>query len=194
MYTRVIALGVALSLSVVGCSDVRRKATDALESAASQAAGAPSNDIGRWNAETLSKAFGTINDKVGANPADYLSISVAGPSLAVRAIDPKKRENVDEYRYDGTSVKSTPVDVSDNEPGIIEESSFKSDIVDPAVLANVLTAAVKDSGIEDGKVTHLSVDRFFANEPEPKIQVSVSSPRANKNVRYTLAGAFTEVV
>jgi hypothetical protein len=107
--TRVIALGVALGLTVAGCSDIRRQATDALDSVASQAAGAPSKDtVERWNTDELTKALTAINDKIGASPADYLMFTISGyTSVAVQAIDPKKRENVDEYRYDGSSVKSS---------------------------------------------------------------------------------------
>ncbi|MFV8177083.1 hypothetical protein BKG83_02925 [Mycobacteroides chelonae] len=196
MVTRVIALGVALGLTVAGCSDIRRQATDALDSVASQAAGAPSKDtVERWNTDELTKALTAINDKIGASPADYLMFTISGyTSVAVQAIDPKKRENVDEYRYDGSSVKVRPVDVSRNEPGVVDESSFKSDIVTPAVLTSVLSSAVKDSGVQDGTVSVLTIEKFFANEPEPKIQVVVGSPRASKNVRYTPAGDFIETV
>ncbi|MFD6195809.1 hypothetical protein ACFWE3_03805 [Mycobacteriaceae bacterium NPDC060252] len=194
MFTRVVALGVALSLTTVGCSDIRRQATEKLESVASQAAGAPSQDtVERWNADELTKALTAINDKIGASPADYLMFTISGyTSVAVQAIDPKKPENVDEYRYDGARVTVRPVDVSRNEPGVVEESSFKSDIVTAAVLSSVLSSAVKDSGVQDGKVSVLTIEKFFANEPEPKIQVVVGSPRASKNVRYTTAGVFIE--
>lgn len=194
MFTRVIALGVALSLTTVGCSDIRRQATEKLESVASQAAGAPSQDtVERWNADELTKALTAINDKIGVSSADYLMFTISGyTSVAVQAIDPKKPENVDEYRYDGAGVTVRPVDVSRNEPGVVEESSFKSDIVTPAVLSSVLSSAVQDSGVPDGKVSVLTIEKFFANEPEPKIQVVVGSPRASKNVRYTTAGAFIE--
>jgi hypothetical protein len=58
----------------------------------------------------------------------------------------------------------------------------------------VLSSAVKDSGVQDGTVSVLTIEKFFANEPEPKIQVVVGSPRASKNVRYTPAGVFIETV
>ncbi|MUM19834.1 hypothetical protein FZI91_04750 [Mycobacterium sp. CBMA271] len=194
MFTRVVALGAALSLVLVGCSDVRRKATEALDSAASQVAGqsGTQNDISKWNAETIGKAFTAVNEKVGANPADYVSVLVSGYSIAVKAIDPKKRENVDEYRYNGAQVQTAPVDVSSNEPGVIEQSAFVSDTVDPAVLAAVLGSAVKDSGVEEGKIVSLSYSKTWANDAEPVIRVFVESARAKKNLRYTQAGVFQD--
>ena len=48
--------------------------------------------------------------------------------------------------------------------------------------------------MQDGTVSVLTIEKFFANEPEPKIQVVVGSPRASKNVRYTPAGVFIETV
>ncbi len=194
MFSRVVVLGVALSLTVVGCSDIRRKATDALESAASQAVGqsGTQNDITKWNGDTLSKALTTVNEKIGANPADYVSVLVTGYSVAVKAIDPKKRENVDEYRYNCAQVQTSPVDVSSNEPGVIEQSVFKSDTVDPAALVAVLGSAVKDSGVGEGKIVSLSYSKTWANDAEPIIRVLVESPRATKNLRYTQAGVFQD--
>lgn len=196
MYKSVALLCAVLSLMAAGCADVRRQATSQFESIASEVVGAPAtnSDIASWNTETLGKAFAAINEKIGANPADYVRVTVTGYSVAVSAINPQKRENVDEYRYDGANVVTSPVDVSGNEPGVVEESSFKSDIVDPAVLATILGSAVKDSGVEDGKVATLTFEKFFANEPAPKIQVYVDGSRAHQVLRYTTTGEFTGIV
>jgi hypothetical protein len=149
---------------------------------------------GRWTADAITQAFTAINQKVGANPADYIQVIIDGYRVAVQAINPQKRQNVDEYAYDGTDVKVTPVDVSRNEPGAIEESAFKSDTVKPEVLVKVMASAVKDSGFEDVTLHTVGVEKLFANDPEPVIQASISGPRATKVVRYDLSGQFQKVV
>ena len=149
---------------------------------------------GRWTADYLAQAFTAINQKVGANPADYVDVSLSGYSLLVKAINPQKRQNVDEYTYDGTGVKVAPVDVSSSEPGAVEESAFKSDTLKPDVLAKVMGSAVNDSGLDGVHVASVSVEKFFANDSAPVIQVSVEGPRGHKAVRYEMNGQFKEVV
>jgi hypothetical protein len=149
----------------------------------------------RWTDDALTKAFTAINEKIGANPADYVEVNVTKYSVIVKAIDPQKRQNVDQYTYDGSRVEVAPVDASDNEPGVIEESAFKSDTVKPSVLATVINSAVKDSGVQDVTVNNVTVTKFLADDPQPYLQVSVSGPRASKAVRYNLTtGQFQKVV
>lgn len=157
--------------------------------------GVPSSIQQQWTTENLTKAFRAINNRIGANPADYLEVIVALTAVQVKAIDPKKRENVDEYEYRGTGgVEISPVDVSHNEPGAIEESKFSSDTVKPEVLSAILNSAIKDSGVEDAKVSSLTVDKTFANDPEPHISVPVSGPRGSKVLEYDLSGKLTRVI
>ena len=40
----------------------------------------------------------------------------------------------------------------------------------------------------------LTLDKTFANDPEPVMSVPVSGPRASKVVRYSLAGDLLEVI
>jgi hypothetical protein len=149
---------------------------------------------GRWTADAIAQAFTAINQKVGANPADYIEVHLSGYTVTAKAINPQKRQNVDEYAYDGTAVKVTPVDVSSNKPGVVEESAFKSDTVKPEVLAKVMASAVKDSGYEDVTLLGVGVEKIFANDPEPVIQATVEGPRATKTVRYDINGQFQQVV
>jgi hypothetical protein len=149
---------------------------------------------GRWTADFIAQAFTAINQKVGANPADYLQVNLNGYDLEVQAINPQKRQNVDQFAYDGTNVKTTPVDVSHNQPGAVEAAAFKSDTVKPDVLAKAMASAVNDSGIEDAKVEGLFIKKWEANEPEPHLSVFVKSPRASKSVYYDLnTGQFQKV-
>jgi hypothetical protein len=129
-----VAFAFAMMPAAVGCSIIAphagpSKNPSASSSTASTVAQSSSNSSlpGRWTADALAQAFTAINQKIGANPADYVEVVLNGLTVAAKAINPRKRQNVDEYAYDGTGVKVTPVDVSHNEPGAIEESAFKSD-------------------------------------------------------------------
>jgi hypothetical protein len=185
--------------AAVGCSIIAQKAGPSKNPSASAASAAPqpSSDTslpGRWTADVMAQAFTAINQKVGANPADYVEVVLNGVTVSAKAINPQKRQNVDEYAYDGTGVKVTPVDVSSNQPGAVEQSAFKSDTVKPDVLAKVMASAVKDSGYDDVRIIAVTVLKDFANDPEPIIQVTVNGPRASKVVTYDLNGQFKQVV
>jgi hypothetical protein len=199
-----VAFAFAMILAPVGCSKTAPNAGQstkpaASSSTASAAATTSSNSSnsslqGRWTADAITQAFTTINQKIGANPADYVDVTIDNYRVAIKAINPQKRQNVDEYDYDGTAVKVTPVDISNNQPGAIEESAFKSDTVKPEVLTNVMASALKDSGLDDVTMNTVIVEKIFANDPAPVIQVAVSGPRAHKVVRYDVNGQFKQVV
>lgn len=195
------ALVLTCALAAVGCSsDDHVAATQTPSAADSAGSKTPTDDpLGdkpieqQWTTDALTNGFAAINARRGANPADYVKIDLTPAFLTIQAIDPTKRENVDEYRYDGQQIEVTPVDVSNNEPGVIEQASFKSDTLDPAVIAKDLTAALTDTAVEDGKETGAEITKFYADDPEPYLQVSVAGPRASKAAQYDLKGALKSV-
>jgi hypothetical protein len=189
MYRRVtaVALAAVLLLTSVGCSKLKE-----LQSAAKSAGQRPS--ISQWNAETMGQGFNAINARIGANPADYVEVLVNELFVRVEAIDPHKRENVDKYDYQNGTVDVGPVDVSRNGAGTVEMSAFKSDLVKPDLLAQVMGAAPKDSGVaESPSIEWLMVKKAMANDPAPRITVEVKGPRARKMLHYDMAGALLDV-
>jgi hypothetical protein len=197
-----VGLMAGVLLASSGCSELHRiqsvlssasSAASSASSAASSATPANVSNISQWTADKLTQAFAAIDTKIGAHPADYIRVTLTDISVLVQAIDPHKRENVDQYTYKGGGVEVAPVDVSSSEPGAVEMSKFTSDTVDPAVLAQVINSAIKDSGVENGHIVALVYEKFFADQPEPKIQVTVESPRATKSVEYDVTGHFLQV-
>jgi hypothetical protein len=191
-----VAFASAMMLAVVGCSMIPGMGGHSKNQSASTAATPPADTSlpGRWTTDVIAKAFTEINQKIGANPADYVDVLLNGYQLRVNAINPQKRQNVDAYVDDGTGVTVAPVDVSHNEPGAVEESVFKSDTLKPEVFGKVMASALKDSGVEDVIVKSVLVKKSYANDPEPIIQVAVDGPRASKVVLYHLNGQFQEVI
>jgi hypothetical protein len=190
MYRRVtaVALAAVLLLTLVGCSKLKD-----LQAAAKNAAKMPS--ISQWNADTMTQAFNAINARIGANPADYVEVLVNELFVRVEAIDPNKRENVDKYDYRNGSVEVGPVDVSRNGAGTVEMSAFKGDTVKPDLLAQVMGAAPKDSGVaESPKIEFVMVKKAMANDAAPRITVEVKGPRASKLLRYDMTGALLDVI
>jgi len=181
-----LAVGVLLTLS--GCSKLEK-----LQSAMSSAQSMASANISQWTADKMTQAFAAINAKIGADPADYVEVLINEYSLAVKAIDPHKRENVDKYAYQGGGVEVTPVDASRNSPGAVEASAFKGDTVKPAVLAQTMASAPNDSGVENPKIEFVLVKRFKFNDNQPEIQIDVKGPRASKIIHYDLTGKLLDV-
>jgi hypothetical protein len=149
---------------------------------------------GRWTADAITKAITAINQKIGADPADYVSIDFNVSSAIAKAIDPQKRQNVDAYTYDGTGVTVAPVDVSHSDPGAVQESAFKSNTLKPDVLVKAMASAPNDSGVDGVQVQGLDVKKFLADDPAPQLLVNVKGPRASKLVEYDMNGVLTRVV
>jgi hypothetical protein len=191
IFRRLAAVGLAASVlsTSAGCSRLHE-----LQSNLSQA----DRNISQWTADTMSKAFAAINAKIGADPADYLSVLVNELFVRVRAIDPHKRENVDQYTYQGGSVEVAPVDVSRSDPGAVEASLFKGDTVKAAVLAQEMASAPKDSMVENATIEWVMVDRtsfVMPGQPsaQPQIHVEAKGPRGDKIVHYDITGQLLNV-
>ena len=199
-HQRVAAVGLiaGVVLASPGCGLVRRvqSAMSSAQSATSSQSAAATANITQWTADKLTQAFAAIDAKIGAHPADYVGINIDKSDVRVEAINPSKRENVDEYTYGGGDVTVAPVDVSHGalgQPGGIEQSKFPSDSVNPAVLVQVINSAVKDSGVENGYLEAVSYFRVEANQNEPTISAIVRSPRATKTVNYDVQGHLLPV-
>jgi hypothetical protein len=181
-----LAVGMMLTLSC--CSKLQK-----LQSAMSSAQALATADISQWTADKMTQAFAAINTKIGADPADDVEILINEYFLRVEAIDPHKRENVDAYTYQGGSVEVKPADVSRNGPGAVEASAFKGNTVKPAVLAQTMASAPKDSGVENATVEFALVKKFMAKHNEPEIQIEAKGPRGSKIVHYDLTGKLLNV-
>jgi hypothetical protein len=184
-----VGLAAAVVLTSAGCAQIHD-----LQSNLSQA----NRNISQWTADTMSKAFAAINTKIGADPADYLSVLINELFVRVRAIDPHKRENVDQYTYQGGSVEVAPVDVSRSDPGAVEASWFKGDTVKPAVLAQAMASAPKDSGVDNAIIQWVMVDRtsfVMPGQPaaQPQIHIEAKGPRGDKIAHYDIAGQLLNV-
>jgi hypothetical protein len=185
----VVGLAAGLITTSAGCSQLNQ-----FQSVLSQS----TPTISQWTADKMTQAFAAINAKIGADPADYLEVLINELFVRVRAIDPHQRENVDQYTYQNGSVEVAPVDVSRSDPGAVEASAFKGDTVKPAVLAQAMASAPKDSAVENAKIEWVMFDRTsFAmpGEPraQPQINIEAKGPRGDKIVHYDLAGRFLNV-
>jgi hypothetical protein len=184
-----VGLAAGVILTSAGCSKLQE-----FESAVSQSTA----NISQWTADKMTQAFAAIDTRIGADPADYVEVLINELFVRVRAIDPHKRENVDQYTYQGGSVEVAPVDVSRSDPGAVEASAFKGDTVKPAVLARAMASAPKDSAVENATIEWVMFDRTsFAmpGEPrsQPQIHIEAKGPRAEKIVHYDLTGQLLNV-
>jgi hypothetical protein len=182
-----VALAAVVLLTAVSCSKLKE-----LQSAASNMRNV--GNISQWTADTMSQGFTAINAKIGADPADYEEVLVNELFVRVEAIDPNKRENVDKYTYELGNVEVGPVDVSRNSPGAVEMAAFKGNTVTAGLLAQVMGAAPKDSGVTENPVIEfVMVKKTNANDSAPRITVEVKGPRASKLLHYDMTGALIDV-
>jgi beta-mannanase len=191
VFRRLIAAGLAAGvvLTLSACSKVQQ-----IHSAMSSAQSMASANMSQWTADKMTQAFAAINARIGADPADYLEVNINKYSLDVKAIDPHKRENVDQYSYQGGGgVQVKPVDVSHSDPGAVEANAFKGDIVKPAVVAQAMASAPNDSAVENGTMDLVFVKRVSFSNNEPQIMIYVKGPRASKTVHYDLTGKLLNV-
>ena len=188
----VVGLVAGVLLASSGCSRQDTSSGPTSSPTATSSVASPKN-VSEWTADMLAQAFTAIDAKIGAHPADYIRVTINEFSVLVQAIDPSKPANVDQYTYTGGKVGVAPVNTSGSEPGAIEMSRFSSDTVDPAVLEQVIKSAVMDSGVENGRIVAVVDEKFFADQPEPKIQVTVLGPRGTKSVEYDVAGRLLKV-
>ena len=172
-----VALAVVVLLISAGCSRLRE-----IQQAAT-------GNISQWTADKLTQAFAAINTKIGADPADYKYVLIDEHSVNVEAIDPHKPENVDKYTYMAGTVRVKPVDPSNE----VDSGSYKGDVVKPDGVAQAMSSAPKDSGVENPTIEWVKVTKLRANDSAPQIWVEVHGPRGSKMPIYDLTGRFQYV-
>ncbi|MBI4703567.1 MAG: hypothetical protein HY744_20845 [Deltaproteobacteria bacterium] len=160
------------------------------EGAAAPAAGGTAADLFKDPAV----AINAIKAKVGGSPVKALETIVYPDWAKMQAQDPKKPENIDEYRWrKGTLEAPIPVKLSGN-PDLktIETNLYSVDDVDFAKLPSLVDDANKRLAYEEAKVTHIIVKRGLPFSPDVRIRVYVNSPRKSGSVEYDAKGAMVK--
>lgn len=136
-----------------------------------------------------------IRAKVG-EPFRVLRISIDDDSVTLKAQDPKKKENVDEYTVlRGELRPSVPVRLF----GQTDQETLEANLFDPATvdwdkIPDIMKEAVDKIHLEGGSLTDISIERDMFKDSRPvMIDVNFSGTRKNGYLRVDRHGAHPEV-
>ncbi|WP_327070483.1 hypothetical protein [Kitasatospora sp. NBC_01302] len=177
-----LTLSLAVTVTLTGCSAIG--AATKPGPAASTAATA---DL--FAAPAMDQAVQAIAKKVGASPMKVLELDVYADYVQVDAVDPAKPTEVNRFTYrDGQVQDPRPVDISDSDPGALEQNIFDSTSVKPEVLAKLLADSPAAANIEGAKASSAAVKRMLPFSSDIQIIVDVQGTRATKQVKATVDG------
>lgn len=183
-----------------GCSAVAdvRKITDAATTAVErvqQGTGALTESTGSvLTVDGVNKAFAAISAEVGADPMQVVEVSLIPTTVTVQAIDPHAPTELNQWTYTAGHVgASRPVDYDDDTEALQQNLFDITEVPATAIIAAV-DGAVAASGIADGKVQSVVVDRNLPFDDNLRILINVVGDRSNKQVRADSAGQITDVV
>ncbi len=107
----------------------------------------------------------------------------------LEAQNPKKREHVDNYKLWANKVeRPTPVRLG-SDKAQLNQQLFSLDAVDFSVVRGLLQRTLAELKVEDGKVTHVILERDGTHEKrEPIWRVYVNGTRENGFIEFSLRG------
>ena len=187
----------ALTISALsGCSTIAdvQKITEAATSAVQQIQDVPGATGDVLTADGLDKAFSAIAAKVGATPMQVVEVTLIPTTATVQAIDPNAPTELNQWTYTAGHVgASRPVDYDDDAEALRQNLFVLTDVPTSAIIAAV-DGAVAASGIADGKVQSVVIDRNLPFDDNLRILINVQGDRSNKQVRADAGGRITDVV
>ena len=126
--------------------------------------------------------------------ADLLEL-VLYPGYAIFQLrDPVKRENVDRYTLRPTGMgEPDPERLSSSDKKELDQSTFALSDVDFVLVPKLVADAQKHLNFENGKVTHVIIDKFFPFRRALGFRVYVSSERDSGYVNYDAQGKLIKV-
>jgi hypothetical protein len=107
----------------------------------------------------------------------------------LEAQDPKKPEHVDSYKLWANKVERPQAVRLGSEKGTLGQILFALDSVDFAIVPRLLKQALAELKIEEGKVTHVYLERDSSNaRREPIWRVYVNGSRDSGFVEFSVTG------
>jgi hypothetical protein len=140
-------------------------------------------------------AIQQIRAKVG-EPFRVLKIRIDDDSIMVQAQDPKKHENVDEYRISRAELKpAIPVRLfGESDQEALEANLFDPADVDFTKIPELVREANEKVQLEGRELSSISIDRDMFNDHRPIIvDVNYRGSRKNGYLRADRKGTHTTV-
>jgi hypothetical protein len=141
------------------------------------------------------EAIQQIRAKVG-EPFRILKLRIDDDYIVVQAQNPKKRENVDEYRISRGELKpAIPVRLfGQTDQETLEANLFDPSDVDLAKIPDLVREANEKVQLEGREISGISIDRDMFDDDRPiNIDVNYSGSRKNGYLRADRKGMHTTV-
>lgn len=155
----------------------------------------PPPQVSYYEGTHAADAIQEIRAKVG-EPFRVLRIDINDATIRLRAQDPKKKENVDEYTIrQGTIEPPAPVRLI----GLVDQKTLEANLFDPAdvdltKIPDLLRQAGEKVQLEGGKLSGISITRNMFDESRPIIiDVDYRGTRKMGYLRADRHGAHTKV-
>jgi len=139
-------------------------------------------------------AIDGLKAKVGGSPVKALHLWVYPGYIKMQAQDPNKKENVDEYRFNGSVEDPTPVRLLGKpDQAKLEKNLFSLDDVDFSKLPGLIADAKTRLPYDGAVVSHVIIQRVLPLHQDVRFRVYVRGPRRSGSVEYNLTGEVTKV-
>ena len=126
------------------------------------------------------------------DPTNFLEIILYPGYAFATAQDPTRPERIDRYQWqDGALGAPTP---QTNDPEAAGKV-FTIDAVDWAAIAALAAEAPRLASVEEGELTHISINRdIFTEANDVVVRIYISGPRSNAFIEATPDGAIIRIV
>jgi hypothetical protein len=134
-------------------------------------------------------------EKVLGKPIMAKSLLIYQYYATLEAQNPKKPDHVDSYKLWANKVeRPEPVRLgSDKEQ--LAELLFSFESVDFTLVSKLVKRALAELKIEEGKVSHVSLERgSFNTKPEPIFRVHVNGSRDSGYIEFSVTGEKRRMV
>lgn len=136
---------------------------------------------------------GAFQASIGS-PLKVKEVVVYDQYVIIEAQDPAKPQNVDRYTLrNGLVSGKDPIRLVGDEKANLNAHLFDIASLNYALIPTLIADAKRRLAIEDGKPSHVMVDRRLAPKQQPQWRVYIGSQRDSGYVSYDMAGKMVRV-
>jgi hypothetical protein len=148
---------------------------------------------------TAQDAGEAFKKKLGGGPVKVLSLELEKDVATLRAQDPNKPQNVDQYKYvRGIVTGPTPVQLNSLERNL-DGTLFSLDEINLSATEALANEAVKSTGVDGGHVTKMVIERGLSLATDMtksgtvRWEVTVEGPRESASATANVKGEIVGV-
>ncbi|MEQ1703156.1 MAG: hypothetical protein ABMA25_23875 [Ilumatobacteraceae bacterium] len=163
-----------------------------LSSGDRSALGLTGNEQFLWDGAAPAAIATALENGLDGQPTGFLSISLFPDYAIATAQNPALPDHFDRFTW-----RTGGLDAGTPEPNNAEGATlaFTIDQLNWTALATAITGAVAASGVEQGTISHVTVERdIFGDTPELVARIYVTGPRSSGYVQVAADGTMVKVV